>query len=280
MHEQLDPRGEPPEEIRLPDAPRSMSLPDFFKGEQLTRQRNLYDPASTEPFKISRSRIDLFVSCEQCFYLDRRLGVERPDLPAFTLNNAVDSLMKREFDIYRATQTPHPLMVAHGIDAVPLAHPDLEKWRDSLRRGAEVPVPGTRLRFAGGVDDLWMNSRGEVHVVDYKATSTTKPITLDGPFKAAYLRQVEMYQWIFKELGLFPISPVAYFVYVNGDASGPRFDARLPFKMEILAHTGDSGWVRDTLVRAAACLESDTVPPPSRDCAHCRFRAGAAAAER
>ncbi len=40
------------------------------------RARNIFDPASVEPFKLSRSKIDLFLNCPRCFYLDRRLGVD------------------------------------------------------------------------------------------------------------------------------------------------------------------------------------------------------------
>jgi hypothetical protein len=83
------------------------------------RTRNNFDPKSKEPFRISRSKIDLFTECPRCFYLDQRLGIKRPDTPPFSLNNAVDLLLKKEFDIHRADATAHPLMKAYGLDAVP-----------------------------------------------------------------------------------------------------------------------------------------------------------------
>ena len=63
------------------------------------RTRNLYDSAKTEPFKLSRSRIDLSLNCPRCFYLDRKLGVGRPPGFPFALNSAVDALLKQEFDV-------------------------------------------------------------------------------------------------------------------------------------------------------------------------------------
>src|SRR3989338_3287294 len=93
------------------------------------RTRNLFIPGSTEPFKLSRSKIDLFVECPRCFYLDRRLGVGRPPGFPFTLNSAVDTLLKKEFNIHRAQKTAHPLMKTYGIDAVPFQHDNLESWR-------------------------------------------------------------------------------------------------------------------------------------------------------
>ena len=76
------------------------------------RSRNIFDPESEKPFKLSRSRLEIFLTCPRCFYLDRRMGIGRVPLPAFTLNTATDTLLKREFDRHRADQTPHPLMVA------------------------------------------------------------------------------------------------------------------------------------------------------------------------
>jgi hypothetical protein len=73
------------------------------------RKRNLFDPASDVPFKLSRSKIDLFLNCPRCFYLDRRLGVGQPPGYPFSLNSAVDKLLKKEFDMHRAKETAHAI---------------------------------------------------------------------------------------------------------------------------------------------------------------------------
>ena len=31
------------------------------------RTKNIYNPKSDEPFKLSRSRIDVFLNCQHCF---------------------------------------------------------------------------------------------------------------------------------------------------------------------------------------------------------------------
>ena len=54
-------------------------------------RKKLYEPDSKEFFKVSRSKIDLFIECPRCFYLDRRLGIGRPAGFPFNLNSAVDS---------------------------------------------------------------------------------------------------------------------------------------------------------------------------------------------
>ncbi|HEY4515880.1 MAG TPA: hypothetical protein VJH67_01680 [Candidatus Paceibacterota bacterium] len=96
------------------------------------RIRGMYDPKSEEPFKLSRSKIDLFLQCPRCFYYDRKLGVGRPPGFPFALNSAVDHLLKKEFDVHRANNTKHPLIEKYDIDAQPVAHEDLDKWRHNF----------------------------------------------------------------------------------------------------------------------------------------------------
>src|SRR3954471_17315926 len=83
-------------------------------------------------WRLSRSKIELFIECPRCFYLDNKLGTARPRGPAFTLNVAVDALLKKEFDAHRAKGTRHPLCEAYGIAAIPLKHDDLNTWRENF----------------------------------------------------------------------------------------------------------------------------------------------------
>src|SRR3972149_9116350 len=105
------------------------------------RERNIFDPKDPNPFNVSRSKIVLFIECPRCFYLDRRLGVGRPPGFPFTLNSAVDKLLKKEFDIHRAANTAHPLMKTYGINAVPFAHRELEQWRGNFKGGRVFSKP-------------------------------------------------------------------------------------------------------------------------------------------
>jgi hypothetical protein len=206
------------------------------------RTKGLYDPNGTEPFRISRSKIDLFLDCPRCFYLDQRFGIKRPEFPAFSLNNAVDELLKREFDTHRAKGEPHPLMKTYKIDAVPLKDARLEEWRDAMRRGVQFPHGPTGLTVRGGVDDIWVTPKGELHVVDYKATSKKEEVSLDGYWQQGYKRQVEVYQWILRGIGE-KVSDIAYFVYVNGKSDAKAFDGKLEFDVRVIAHKGDDSWV-------------------------------------
>lgn len=235
------------------------------------RTRNLYDPESKDLFKLSRSKIDLFIKCPRCFYFDRRLGVAQPPSYPFSLNSAVDKLLKKEFDMYRDKVEIHPLMSDYGIDAIPLAHEKIEEWRDSLHRGIIVHIDNTNILITGGVDDVWVNPQGEFIIVDYKATSKEGDVTIDEEWQYAYKRQMELYQWLFRQNG-YKVSSTGYFVYCNGDASKDSFDGKLEFDIKILPYKGDDSWVEKTVLDAIECLKSDIIPVPGEDCDYCRYR--------
>lgn len=230
-----------------------------------------HGPGSKTPYAISRSKIDLFVECPRCFYLDQRLGIKRPDSYPLTLNNAVDELLKREFDLLRKKKQAHPLMDEYGIDAVPFAHKDLDLWRDALKNGIKYVDPSTNLLVRGGIDDVWENSSGELHVVDYKATSKKEEVTLDAEWQNAYKRQVEVYQWLFVKNG-FAVSPIAYFVYVNGNSDAAQFDGKLEFEMTIIPYSGNTTWIEGTLQKLHTCLLESEAPKANADCAYCAYR--------
>lgn len=238
------------------------------------RIKNLYNPDSKELFRLSRSKIDLFINCPRCFYLDRKLGVAQPPGYPFSLNSAVDKLLKKEFDIHRAKRTKHPLMETYGIDAIPLAHEKIDDWRDSLRAGITFNIEGTNVVVTGGVDDVWVSPSGEYIIVDYKATSKEEEVTLDADWQIGYKRQMEIYQWLFRKNG-FKVSKTGYFVYGNGNADKEAFDGKLEFDIKIIPYIGDDSWVERTIHDAIECLKSDNLPEPGEDCDFCKYRKAA-----
>lgn len=233
------------------------------------RNRNIFSSNCCNPFKLSRSKVQDFLQCPRCFYLDRRCGTSQPPGFPFTLNSAIDALLKKEFDFYRTQGKPHPLMVKHGIDAIPFNHPDLEEWRQNFK-GLQVLHKASNLILTGAVDDLWINPAGELIVVDYKATSTSRQISLDEEYRQSYKNQMEIYQWLLRSMG-FEVSNTGYFLYCNGNSSKDRFDGYLEFSMEILPYDGNDIWVEPTLIEIRKCLEGDTLPKFTESCNFCRY---------
>jgi hypothetical protein len=227
---------------------------------------------------LSRSKIGLFLECPRCFYLDNKLGVARPPGFPFNLNSAVDALLKKELDYHRAQGTRHPLAAAYGLDAVPLAHSQMDEWRDALRRGVMHLHAPTGMMVRGGVDDIWVNKNGELIVIDYKATSKDGRIeSLDEEWHDGYKRQLEVYQWLLRQNG-FTVSNTGYWFYANASKDRAAFDGRLEFELTLVPYTGSTGWVEGTLFDIKKTLESDAIPKPADDCDYCRYRTAAGVA--
>ncbi len=222
-------------------------------------------------WRLSRSKIDLFMECPRCFYIDNKLGVARPRGPAFTLNIAVDELLKKEFDLHRKQKTPHPLMDSYGIDAVPFDSKEMEVWRDNFK-GIEFLHKDSGMFICGAVDDIWVNKQNELIVVDYKATSKDAAVKelSDTKWENQYKRQMDIYMWLLKNNG-FKVSNTGYFVYVNGRKDRDAFDGKLEFDVTLIPYEGNSDWVHGKIMEIRKCLSS-TMPPHSPDCEFCMYR--------
>lgn len=241
-------------------------MSDYYNGK---RSRNIFDPNSSEPFKISRSKIDAFLNCPRCFYIDRRLGISQPPGYPFSLNSAVDHLLKKEFDVHRAQGTSHPLMKEYGIDAIPFVHELMDNWRENFV-GVQYLHPETNLIITGAVDDVWVNPQGELIVVDYKSTAKNGEVSLDAEWQIGYKRQMEVYQWLLRNNG-FTVSDTGYFVYCNGDIDREAFDGKLEFKVKLIPYTGDDSWINETIVKLKECLMSDEIPSTTAECDFCTY---------
>lgn len=234
------------------------------------RTKYKFDPDNPEKFELSRSKITLFLECPRCFYVDQRLGVKRVPGYPFSLNNAVDELLKKEFDAHRKEQTPHPLMEKYGIDAVPFQHRKMDDWRHHFT-GVRTKHDETGFTIYGAVDDVWVNPEDVLAVVDYKATAKKGEVDLEADWQNDWKRQIEIYQWLLRQQG-FDVSDRGYFVYANADKSKDSFDACLDFDITVLPYDGDGEWIEQTLWDIKQTLTADTVPEASDECDYCEYR--------
>lgn len=239
------------------------------------RQRSQpYKPGQKAAFKLSRSKIELFMQCKRCFWLDTRLKITRPSGPPFQINKAIDELFKKEFDVYRAKAEPHPLMISNKVDAVPYAHEELNSWRENFTGVVALHKP-TNFHIFGAVDDIWINPQGQLIVVDYKATAKAGEINLDADWQITYKRQMEVYQWLLRQNG-FAVSDTGYFVYANGRLDLDGFNDRIEFITKVIPYAGDDSWLEPTLLKMKKCMDSDKMPAPGNsimggDCEFCAY---------
>ena len=244
-----------------------------------SRHRSIFDPGNPGPYELSRSRIENYVKCPACFYLQQVKAVRFPSIPSFLINEATDVLLKRDFDKYREAQTTHPYLQAIGMrHLVPYQHEDFEKWTQSLHFGAEGRMntihDESNIKLGGGLDDVWLNTEtGKLHIVDYKSTSQKtegKQITLDDQWKASYKRQMDMYVWIMRRKG-FDVSSTGYFLYCDGDRFGEydflgTEDAVMHFKMSLIPYETSTNWIEPTLMEIRQCLTQEQIPEHSDVC--------------
>lgn len=234
--------------------------------------RGKYNQQAKQPFRISRSKIELFTECPRCFWLECVKGIKRPSTPPFLINSAVDTLLKTEFDSYRVKGEQHPWQKEFKVDAKPYAHEQLNEWRENFV-GIQYHHQPTNLVIFGAVDDLWVNPAQELIVVDYKATAKNKDIVdLDPPggWHDAYRRQMEVYQWLLRQLD-FVVSDTGYFVYANGIATVKGFFNKVEFKTNVFPYTGDAGWVEPKITELKQVLDQTTIPAVGTRCTYCPY---------
>lgn len=238
-----------------------------------TRKQNIFNPKSKTPFELSRSKIEMFLQCPRCFYLDRRLGVAPPRTAPFNLNEAVDLVLKNEFDRYRRERKVHPLVAEAGLDLIPLIHERLDVWRNPFD-GIRYHHQESNFIVYGGIDDVWTDAENVISIVDYKATSKLEEVNIDAPWQQSYKNQIEIYQWLFKK-NEFQVSDTGYFVYANGDRTYASFDNALHFTTKLISYTGKTDWVDKTLLQARKCLSQDAIPEAGKWCDLCKYRQAA-----
>lgn len=224
-----------------------------------------YKPGQKSPFRISRSKIDLFMQCPRCFWLDARLRIKRPSSPPFRINSAIDELYKKEFDVHREGQTRHPICETYSLNLVPFKHEKMNEWRDALRGGVTYLHEPTNLMITGGVDDIWVDLKTEeLVVVDYKATAKDGEVSLDAAWQDGYKRQIEVYQWLLRANG-FKVKDSGYFLYTNARLDADGFRDKLDFKTKLIEYRGSDGWINKTLMQLKRCLDSDEMPPMGKN---------------
>ena len=179
-----------------------------------------------------------------------------------------------EFDIHRSKKTAHPIMIENKVDAIPFAHEEIDTWRHNFT-GVQYEDKTNNLVVFGAVDDIWVNKKNELIVVDYKATAKDREVSIESDWQIAYKRQMEIYQWLLRQNG-FEVNKIGYFVYTNGRLDLDGFNNHLEFVTKLIPYTGDDSWVNQTLKDMKACLDSEEMPSVGTaamggPCEHCQY---------
>ena len=188
---------------------------------------------------LSRYALDQFIKCPLCFYTQRKLGLKPPAMIPLTLALATDALLKNEFDAVRASGASHPLWKQYGINVAAFQHTEL---------------------------DLWRNNKNGIRV---RHESTGAEI-----FGAGYKRQMDVYQWLFRQSG-FKVSSVGYFLYINGIKQKKFYenglDGVMHFDTTLIPYESTDSWIEKTSSDAVSCINTSAIPNSGEDCDNCRY---------
>ena len=208
--------------------------------------------------------------------MDRVIGLDAPGTPGWTLNETTDLLLKKEFDECRNAQKPHRLFIENGLEHfVPFEHPDMDKWRDSLRHGLMSRFAGTNIILTGGVDDIWQDTRtSDLIVVDYKSQANFKPLDpvsyLSDVYHDGYKIQMDFYAFLLKEMG-FSVGPIAYFLVCNADRAADGFYGKMDFSETLIPYEWDTNWIPEQIEAMISTMNSASIPSSNPSCKNCAY---------
>ena len=247
------------------------------KGTRVMK-KYIYQPNQKDDFKVSRSKFEDFLKCEKCFYLDRVGGLERPDIPSFTLNETTDILYKKEFDLCREKRIPHRLLVENELShIIPYQHEDIDKWRDSLHYGLMVRYKDTNIILSGGVDDVWINTNNnKLVVLDYK--SQAKSIEklnhkdyLDDVYHQSYKTQLEFYAYLLSKMG-HEVDETGYFVVCNADRDKENFEKNMKFDELLVPYKLNLTWIEEKIDEMIDVLNEKKLFKSNESCMNCAYQ--------
>lgn len=190
-------------------------------------------------------------------------GVKRPPPAPYTINTAIDGLLKKEFDVCRENGTAHYIIKKYSINAIPYKCKEINIWRTNFT-GIQFHHKPTDFLVFGAVDDVWVNPVGELIVVDYKATGATNHQIYPG-----YKRQMEVYQWLLAMNG-HKVSKTGYFLFAKVNKEGGFAEGKLSFDLFLEPLEGDSSWIEGAITKASELLKAP-IPASSPECIYCQF---------
>ncbi|MCM8797651.1 MAG: PD-(D/E)XK nuclease family protein [Candidatus Omnitrophica bacterium] len=190
-------------------------------------------------------------------------GVKRPPSAPYTINSAIDGLLKQEFDVCRENGTAHYLIKKYNIDAIPYKCDQIAAWRHNFT-GVQFHHKATDFLVYGAVDDVWVNPAGELIVVDYKATGANQ-----HQIYPEYKKQLEIYCWLLQQNG-YKVSRTGYFLFAQVNKNGGFAEGKLSFDLFLEPLEWDSSWVEKAIIDAKSTIDG-VIPQANQECIYCKF---------
>jgi len=214
--------------------------------------------------KLSPNSLNLFLECPHCFWLEKHQGVKRPPPYPYALNQAVDVLLKKEFDGYRAKGEIHPLISSNNIQAKLFSNQALlNQWRSNFV-GIRFYDSDLDATLFGAVDDVLEFHDGKLAPLDYKSTGSKIANVYDR-----FQIQMDIYTYLLEKNG-FATPRKGYLAFYIVDKEN-GFNDKLPFRKELHEIETNPSDVPELFQDAVSVLRKTSPPAHSADCKYGRW---------
>ena len=229
-------------------------------------RKNIYVKNNLSPFKISRTKIDLFFDCKRCFYIDQKYGIKRPHGAALVINNHIVNKFKKNLEVLRNTQTTIPettLISKNGFTA--LNHEKINQWTDPFR-GIRSLHKKTNILISANIDDVWTDD-GRCYPVILKSISRNSK-DIEDSIWSGYTRQLSLYGYLLQNNNL-QIGNFGIIAMINTEDDLDY--SSLNFKFYLFKKNLDLEWIEKALFEIKILLENENFPQVSNNCKFCNY---------
>ena len=232
-------------------------------------KKKLYSNNSSRPFKLSRTKIDLFFECRRCFFLDQKFGIKIPHGTPLVLSNRIVDDFKKELNICRVEKNIHSKVKDLNKNLIPASHNKLEEWKSSFK-GATFLDESNNFLIYGIIDDIWWNrSTNKNHSVVIKSNSKKGQMSYENIWPG-YWRQLSLYTYLLTK-NLLPMSSTGILVFINTPTNIGQVESSNNFNLNIFEKILDFEWIEPTIKEISKTLNNENPPENSKKCKYCNY---------
>lgn len=211
-------------------------------------------PVKTKRTWLSATSLESLRRCPRCFWLRFNQGIYQPEGIVSRLANRFDGVIKKYFDLYRASGELPPFLAAQVTGS--LQDPFKETYFVELDE---------QFGYMGKLDECLIERDGKATPVDHKTSSADPRQKETLP---AYQFQLDSYAYLLEQNGL-PTSGRGHLIYYYPDHSRTLHHG-VPMVIHIVTLKTDPSRV-EPRARDAIRIMQGTQPEPSADCPFCAW---------
>ncbi len=205
-----------------------------------------------EMYKISPSRIYLYVACKRCFYLEVKRGIKRP-LEFFpSIPSILDKIFKEIAEEVRERDLPS-YFKKYGL-----------KGKLKRIKLEDKKIEETDLILRGIPDEIIEDEDSKFIPLDYKTSSKFPEENLPLPVQI----QLDSYSLLIKLNG-FDTGEKGYVFYFVPYYS--RGEKRIRWNIKLYEHKINLKRLKKFIIDIDKILKEDKIPEPSKSCSFCKY---------